>query len=88
MAETSNSVSSWPGFVDQLNKTFRDAHVKSRTLVLERSGPIIVVDFDTLILLHRKSRTEIEVVPVVADLRNSPALVKTAPSPYGIGRSV
>jgi hypothetical protein len=49
--------------LDALNKTFREAHTRARTVVLDRSGPILIVDFDTLILLHKKARTEAGVVP-------------------------
>jgi hypothetical protein len=52
-----------PDALERLNKAFRDAHAKSRTIVLEQSGPIIIVDFEKLTLLQNKSRIEADVIP-------------------------
>jgi hypothetical protein len=51
--------------LDNLNKLVRDAHTKARTIVLEKSGPIIIVDFDKLILIHKGVRIEEAAVPII-----------------------
>ncbi len=49
--------------LQQLNQATRDAHAKMRAFALERSGPIVIAEFDRLILLHKQKRIEADVVP-------------------------
>jgi hypothetical protein len=48
-----------------LNQAFRDAYARSRRRLLDRAGPVIVVEGDSLVLLHRGKRLEAKVVPDV-----------------------
>jgi hypothetical protein len=49
----------------ELNQAFRDAYARSRRNLLDRAGPVILVEGDNLVLLHRGKRQAAKVVPDV-----------------------
>jgi hypothetical protein len=48
-----------------LNQAFREAYAHCRQRLVERSGPVIVVEGDSLVLLHNGKRSEAKMVPDV-----------------------
>jgi hypothetical protein len=48
-----------------LNQDFRDAYARSRRALLDRAGPVILVEGDSLVLLHHGNRREAKVIPDV-----------------------
>ncbi len=46
-----------------LNDTFREAYARCRQKLIERSGPVMLVESDNLVLLHKGQRSEVRVVP-------------------------
>jgi hypothetical protein len=48
-----------------LNQAFREAYARCRQRLVNRSGPVIVVEGDNLVLLHNGKRRETKVVPDV-----------------------
>jgi hypothetical protein len=48
-----------------LNQAVRDAYARARRRLLDRAGPVIIVEGDSLVLLHRGKRREAKVVPDV-----------------------
>ncbi len=46
-----------------LNQAFREAYASCRQKLVERSGPVIVVEGDNLVLLHDGKRREAKMVP-------------------------
>lgn len=46
-----------------LNEAFREAYAASRTRLLASSGPVIVVESDNLVLIHKGKRSEVKVAP-------------------------
>ena len=48
-----------------LNQAFREAYARCRERLVNRSGPIILVEGDSLVLLHNGKRREAKVVPDV-----------------------
>jgi hypothetical protein len=48
-----------------LNQAFREAYARCRERLVNRSGPVILVEGDSLVLLHDGKRSEAKVVPDV-----------------------
>jgi hypothetical protein len=46
-----------------LNDSFREAYARCRQQVIERSGPVILVEGDNLVLIREGKRTEVRVIP-------------------------
>src|ERR1017187_1868210 len=51
----------------KLNETFREAHTKARTVILEGPGPVIIVEFDDLVL-YRDGGKKYEKVTLIPPL--------------------
>src|ERR1700693_1075789 len=48
-----------------LSQAFRESYARCRQRLVNRSGPVIVVEGDSLVLLHNGKRREAKVVPDV-----------------------
>ena len=46
-----------------LNESFREAYARCRQQIIDRSGPIILVEGDNLVLVREGKRTDVRVIP-------------------------
>ena len=76
-----------PEPLTSMNQVFRKAHAQARTAMLSKAEPIILVDGDDLVLLHKGKRHPARVVPeayhTLKAIAHGPIAIHLLLAPYG-----
>jgi hypothetical protein len=71
----------------RLNAAFRKAHAAARKEMLSKCGPVVLLDGDNLILLHKGNRIEGQRIPEIYHtlkaIAHAPVAVQVLLAPYG-----